>query len=384
MALDDEDSRFMDAAIALARRGLGTCAPNPAVGALIVRDGVILARGWTQPGGRPHAETEALRALEAAGRRDDAQDATLQNATLYVTLEPCSHHGRTPPCAEAVAKAGFGRVVSALEDPDPRVAGRGHAMLRAAGIEVRAGVRREAALAANLGHVLRVTRRRPFVCVKLALTADGFSASAPGAPRLMATGEAAARAVHMWRAQHDAILIGAGTARTDDPLLTVRLPGLSGRRPLRVVLDPRVTLSPASQLALGARTAPTLLIAAAGEPDAQGRAARDVLRGLGVDIAEAPSDTRGGLDLLAALELLAARGVTRLFCEAGPRLAEAFLAAGLADEVLLLRGPRRFGGPGIQGLAPERIKALHDASRYERVETRLIGDDALTRLHRID
>src|SRR3954451_6954122 len=217
-----EDADFLSAAWALGGRALGRAPPNPAVGAVVVRDGVIVGRGWTRDGGRPHAETEAL---------DDAGQAA-RGATLYVGLEPRSHYGKTPPCADAIIAAGIARVVSALEDPDPRVAGRGHARLRAAGIEVATGIGAEEARRANLGHILRVTQGRPMVTLKLAETADGFAASANAHdPRLMITGQAANNRVQMMRALHDAIMIGAGTALGDDPLLTVRLPGLDKRSP---------------------------------------------------------------------------------------------------------------------------------------------------------
>ncbi len=369
----DADARFMSAAIALARRGLGVCAPNPAVGALIVRDGVILARGWTQPGGRPHAETEALARLSEADRADEAR-----GATLYVTLEPCSHHGRTPPCAQAVIEAGVSRVVAALRDPDPRVGGRGFAMLRAAGVETRESVCETQALRANLGHVLRVTRNRPMVTLKLAMTADGFAA-AREERRLMITGDEANRATHMMRALHDAILIGAGTARADDPLLTVRLPGLEGRRPLRVVLDPRLTLSPASRLAQDARAAPVLVIA--GEDASHESAAR--LEALGVEVACAPADGEGRVDPRDALALLAARGVTRLFCEGGPALAESLLAADVVDELVLLKSPRRLDAPGLLALRPERLAALDAGAVCEKTDAARVGDDQLIRYSRI-
>ena len=210
-----EDERFMAAALAFGRRNLGLCAPNPSVGALIVRDGVVVGRGVTSPGGRPHAERKALaEAGEGAA-----------GATLYVTLEPCSHHGRTPPCAEAIVAAGVARVVSAIEDPDPRVAGRGHALLREAGVEVVVGIGAAQAHRDHLGHILRVTAGRPMVTLKLARTADGFAAGDEHDPRLAITGEAANLRVQVMRAMHDAIMVGVGTALGDDPLLTVRLPG---------------------------------------------------------------------------------------------------------------------------------------------------------------
>ncbi|PNG26315.1 bifunctional diaminohydroxyphosphoribosylaminopyrimidine deaminase/5-amino-6-(5-phosphoribosylamino)uracil reductase RibD [Methylocella silvestris] len=365
----DADERYMAAAIALARRGLGACAPNPAVGALIVKDGAILARGWTQPGGRPHAEVEALR---QAGEKS-------RGSTLYVTLEPCSHHGKTPPCAEAVAASGVARVVSAIEDPDPRVAGRGHELLRAAGLDVRTGVCAQAALAANLGHVLRVTQNRPLITLKLAMTADGFVAAGREEPRLSITGEAANRAVHVTRAMHDAILIGVGTALADDPLLTVRLPGLEQRRPLRIVLDSSLRISPASRLVATARSHPTLIIAGEAAP----AASEARLLAENVAIARAPTDAAGRLDLRGALALLAARGLTRIFCEAGPTLAEALLREDVADDIIVLTSQKPLARPGLCGFTAERINALEDGSRYRLVEQRAIGDDLLTRRERI-
>src|SRR5579864_2671787 len=210
------DLRFMQLALALGRRGQGRTWPNPAVGAVIVKDGVIVGRGWTQAGGRPHAEVEALRRAGEAAR----------GATLYVTLEPCSHHGKTPPCADAVIAAGIARVVSALEDPNPEVAGQGHARLRAAGIAVEVGVGAEAARRDHAGHIRRMRQGRPQVMLKLAISADG-KAGAAGRRPLAITGERVRDRVHLLRAQSDAIMIGIGTALADDPLLTCRLPGMA-------------------------------------------------------------------------------------------------------------------------------------------------------------
>ena len=229
----------MAAALALGRRGLGLCAPNPAVGALLVKDGVILARGWTKPGGRPHAETEALREAGAQAR----------GSTLYVSLEPCSHHGQTPPCTDAILAAGVGRVVYAVDDPDPRACGRGAQGLTDAGVDVSRGVRAEEAKRANLGHFLRVISARPMVTVKLALTADFYAAGLARDPRLIVTGTPAAGLVHLMRAMHDAVMVGIGTILADDPLLSVRLPGLEDRRPLRIVLDSDLRLPPLARLA---------------------------------------------------------------------------------------------------------------------------------------
>jgi diaminohydroxyphosphoribosylaminopyrimidine deaminase/5-amino-6-(5-phosphoribosylamino)uracil reductase len=365
----DADARFMAAAIALARRGLGLCAPNPAVGALIVKDGAIVARGWTKPGGRPHAETEALREAGESAR----------GATLYVTLEPCSHHGKTPPCAEAVAVAGLARVVSALEDPDPRVAGRGHRLLAEAGVKVATGVCAEAALRANLGHVLRVTSGRPMISLKLALTADGFAAGPKGDPRLAITGAAANGYVHVLRAMNDAVLVGARTALADDPLLTVRLAGLEARKPLRIVLDSDLKLRLKSRLVETAAVYPVLCIAA--EDASMEKEER--LAALGVEVVRAPRDQAGNADLGIALALLAARGITRVFCEGGPTLADALIARGFADEMILLRSAKPLGRDGRPGLSAGSLAALGDSTRYRIAETRMIGQDRLTRSERV-
>ena len=247
------DARFIALALTLGRRGLGNTWPNPAVGAVVVRAGdepVILGRGWTQPGGRPHAETEALRRAGAAAR----------GGTLYVTLEPCSHFGRTPPCFDAIIAAGIARVVSAIEDPNPQVAGRGHDRLRAAGIAVDVGVGAEEAQRAHAGHIRRVRDRRPHVLLKLALSADDKVALAGRRP-VAITGAAARDLVHRMRAQHDAILIGIGTAIADDPELTCRLPGMAFRSPVRVVLDTNLRLPPGSRLARTARETPVWVVA---------------------------------------------------------------------------------------------------------------------------
>src|SRR5215470_4218832 len=252
------DQRFMSLALALGRRGLGNTWPNPSVGAVVVRyDGaepVIVGRGWTQPGGRPHAETEALRRAGPAAR----------GATLYATLEPCSHHGKTPPCAEAIIAAGITRVVSAIEDPNA-LAGRGHALLRANGITVDVGVCAAEAQRAHAGHIRSVCDHRPHVMLKLAVSADGKAALAGRKPAPI-TGEAARARVHMMRAMNDAILIGIGTALADDPQLTCRLPGMASRSPVRAVLDTGLRLPVTGALARSARETPVWVMAGADAP----------------------------------------------------------------------------------------------------------------------
>jgi diaminohydroxyphosphoribosylaminopyrimidine deaminase/5-amino-6-(5-phosphoribosylamino)uracil reductase len=360
-----EDADFMAAALALGRRALGRAPPNPAVGAVVVRDGVIVGRGWTRDGGRPHAETEAL---------DDAGQAA-RGATLYVGLEPCSHYGKTPPCADAIIAAGIARVVSALEDPDPRVAGRGHARLRAAGIEVATGIGAEEARRANLGHILRVTEGRPMVTLKLAETADGFAAGGEHDRRLAITGPAANARVHVMRAMHDAIMVGIGTARADDPLMTVRLPGMEDRKPLRVVLDYRLELSPRSRLATTARDYPILIIAAEDAPLEAERA----LAGAGIEVARIPAHESARLELRIALAVLAQRGITRVFSEGGPRVAKELIGAGLADEVVIFTAPKPFGTKGVPVLAPAARRKLEESAHYTLADDAFAGPDRLRR-----
>ncbi len=355
------DAAFMAAAIAFGRRALGLTAPNPAVGCLIVRDGVIVGRGSTQPGGRPHAETEAIR---DAGRK-------ARGATLYVSLEPCSHHGVTPPCADAIVEAGLARVVSAIEDPDRRVAGRGHAKLVEAGIGLRLGIGAPEARRLALGHILRVAEGRPMVTLKLAETADGYAAGGRHDRRLAITGQAANGRVQAMRASHDAIMVGVGTALADDPLLTVRAPGLSGRRPLRVVLDTRLRLPTRSRLAATARDWPTLVLVG---PDAP-PAAREALAEMGVEVEVVALGAGGHIDLDAALKALAERGVTRVFSEGGPTVAGELLARSLADEVVIFTSPRPFARDGVPALAPSARALLADPALYRELERGLAGVD---------
>jgi diaminohydroxyphosphoribosylaminopyrimidine deaminase / 5-amino-6-(5-phosphoribosylamino)uracil reductase len=362
------DERFMAAALAFGRRGLGQAAPNPSVGAVIVRDGIVVGRGVTAPGGRPHAERLAI---------DEAGEAA-RGATLYVTLEPCAHQGRGAPCAQAIVEAGLSRVVSAIEDPDPRTAGRGHAALREAGVELSVGVCDQEARRAHLGHRLRVAEGRPALTLKLAQTADGYAAGARHDMRLAITGEAANGRVQMMRALHDAIMVGIGTALGDDPLLTVRYPGATAK-PLRVVLDAKLQLSPRSRLAATAREFPTVTIAAA--PIDARRAT--VLEATGVETAVIGRDEGGRLDLLAALRLLAERGVTWVFSEGGPTIATALIARGLADEVALFTAPKPLGRPGLPALDAKSRAALADRALYSAPSLSHFGLDEMTRYARI-
>jgi diaminohydroxyphosphoribosylaminopyrimidine deaminase / 5-amino-6-(5-phosphoribosylamino)uracil reductase len=353
-----DDLRFMNLALALGRRGLGRTWPNPAVGAVIVKDGAIVGRGWTQPGGRPHAEVEALRRAGEAAR----------GGTLYVTLEPCSHFGKSPPCVDAIVAAGVERVVSALEDPNPEVAGRGHARLRAAGIAVEVGIGAQDARRDHAGHLRRMRDGRPHVLLKLAISADGKVAAAGRRP-LPITGEAARERVHLLRAHSDAILIGIGTALADDPLLTCRLPGMAAASPVRVVLDSALRLPPGSRLVQSAREVPVWAIAGLKAP----RPAEEALRAQGVEVWRVEA-ANGRLDVAAVLKGLAARGITRLLVEGGPTVAAAFLAGDLVDEAMLLVSPTPVGADGIDAFNPSAEIAL---LRLKQAQAEQIGPDRL-------
>jgi diaminohydroxyphosphoribosylaminopyrimidine deaminase/5-amino-6-(5-phosphoribosylamino)uracil reductase len=362
------DERFTRLALSVGRRQLGRTWPNPSVGAVLVDEGrgIVLAQGATGDGGRPHAERIAL---------DEAGSAA-RGATLYVTLEPCSHHGRTPPCADAIVAAGVARVVGALDDPDPRVAGLGYARLRAAGVAVTVGVGAREAARDHRGHVLRVMAGRPAVTLKLARTADGFAARSEG-PRLLITGERANARVHLMRTHADAVLVGVETVIADDPLLTVRLPGLEDRLPVRIVLDSGLRTPVASRLVAGAAAHPLWIVAAeSAAPDDEAR-----LREGGAEVIRVPVGPDGRVDLRRALRALADRGLTRLFCEGGPRLAEALASADLLDEVVVVAGAAPLGEPGLPAIGPVLSDALQ--RRFRPCGTETAGPDRLASYERI-
>ncbi len=365
----NDDLLHMRAALALARRGLGNAWPNPAVGCVLVKDGRVIGRGWTQPGGRPHAETEALRRAGDAAR----------GATAYVTLEPCSHHGRTPPCCEALAGAGIARVVMAMRDPDPRVNGRGLAMLRGAGIDVEEGLLEAEARALNAGFFRRIQAGMPVVTLKLASTLDGRIASSTGESRWI-TGAAARREVHALRARHDAILVGSGTVLADDPDLTCRIPGMERVPMLRVVADARLRTLPSARLVQGAELAPVLIITAPGHPPA----AQAPFMAAGADIVTVPAHAAGGLDLPSLLRALGRRGGTRVLAEGGAGLAAALLRQGLVDRLVWFHAPAVMGGDGHPALEGLRLAALSAMPRFHRTAQRAIGDDMLSEFERIE
>jgi diaminohydroxyphosphoribosylaminopyrimidine deaminase/5-amino-6-(5-phosphoribosylamino)uracil reductase len=359
------DRRFMALALALGRRGQGRTWPNPAVGAIVVRDGVIVGRGWTQPGGRPHAEPEALRRAGEAAR----------GATLYVTLEPCSHFGRSPPCADAIIAAGIARVVSAIEDPNPEVAGQGHARLRAAGITVDIGLGAAEAAHDHAGHFRRVRNKRPHVILKLAVSSDD-KIGAAGRKPVAVTGEAAKARGHLLRAQCDAILVGIGTVQADDPLLTCRLPGMEARSPIRVVLDRALRLSGTSRLVHSARETPlwvtTSDVAEAPAAMKLGAAGAQVMR---VATTTMPPP---GLDLNAVLHALSEKGITRLLVEGGARVASSFVSADLVDEIWLLRGPAAVGADGVAALEALPLSALTGSPAFKVRASEMLEKDTLT------
>jgi diaminohydroxyphosphoribosylaminopyrimidine deaminase / 5-amino-6-(5-phosphoribosylamino)uracil reductase len=361
-----DDARFMRLAFSLGRRGLGRAWPNPAVGAVIIKEGVIVGRGWTQPGGRPHAETEAL------ARAGDAA----RGATLYVTLEPCSHYGKTPPCADAIIAAGIARVVSALVDPNPEVAGAGHWRMAEAGVVVEVGIGAEEARLAHAGHIRRVQDGRPHVTLKLAVSADE-KVALEGRKPVRITGESATGRVHLMRAMNDAVLTGIGTVLSDDPLLTCRLPGMEGRSPVRVVLDSMLRLPLESRLAQTARQTPLWVVAGEDAP----RAREQGLVAAGVTVLRVPG-TPDRLDLAAVLKFLARRGITRLMVEAGPIVAAAFLRADLVDEAVLLRSPSALGAGGIDALDGLPLSALTQSSRLKAVGTEAVGADRIETFER--
>lgn len=355
--IQPSDTRHMRHALNLAARALGRVAPNPAVGCVLVKDARIIGRGWTQPGGRPHAETVAL----------DAAGAEAKGATAYVTLEPCAHHGKTPPCTDALIAAGIARVVCATVDPDPRVNGQGFAALRSAGIDVVPGVCEAEARVLNAGFISRIVKDRPYVALKIAESADGFVADAAGNSKWITSERARAHA-HLLRAKHDAILVGVDTAIRDDPELTCRLPGLQSRSPARVVLDSRLRIPETSKLVQTARVVPVIVFTAA-EPSER-------LADYGVRIERVAADAGGRLQLEDVLHRLAARGITRVLVEGGPKIHASFLEQGAVDAVHIYRAPLFIGEGGRTAVA-HLGQGLAEAPRFTLVGRQTLGPDVL-------
>ncbi len=352
----------MRAALGLARRGLGRVAPNPAVGCVLIKDGQVVGRGWTQPGGRPHAEVEALRRAGAAAK----------GATAYVTLEPCAHHGQTGPCAKALADAGITRCVVALRDPDPRVDGRGLAALADGGVEVVEGVCAEAAAEVNAGYLLQRWAGRPLVTLKLATTLDGRIATRAGDSQWI-TGAAARSRAHLLRAEHDAVMVGSGTAVADNPRLNVRLPGLTERQPTRVVLDGRLRVPLTHHLVADARAQPTLLLTRDDAPRDRCEAYREA----GVEVATVTAGETGNLSVGAVLRELGARGLTRVLVEGGGMLAAGLMRGGFVDRLVWFRAGRVIGGDGIPAIAGFGLGSLDETPRFEPLDRLAVGSDTM-------
>ena len=353
------DADHMRHALRLAGRGIGRTAPNPSVGCVIVSaEGVMVGRGRSGDGGRPHAETIALAQAGEAAR----------GGTVYVTLEPCAHHGQTPPCAEALVQAGVARVVVALQDPDPRVAGKGFAILRLAGIDVVVGVLKKEVAALHAGFLNRIEKNRPLVTLKIAQSLDGRTAAASGRSKWI-TGEEARRFGHLLRARSDAILVGMETTLADDPELTCRLPGLDKYSPLRVVLDSRLRLPQSAKLAQTARQIPTLVFTShdgGGELTAQG-----------VEIVKVAKDARGRPDIAAVLAELARRGVNDLLVEGGATVHAAFLDRGLADRLEIFTAPILLGEAGHAGIGALAALTPEEGPAFTRLSSQILGNDRL-------
>jgi diaminohydroxyphosphoribosylaminopyrimidine deaminase/5-amino-6-(5-phosphoribosylamino)uracil reductase len=371
-ALSDQnwDERLMEAALSLGRKNLGQTFPNPAVGALVVRPDrkqpLIVSRGVTARGGRPHAEAEALRAAGAAAK----------GATIYVTLEPCVPHGRGEPCTDQIVRAGIKRAVIALQDPNPATMGRGTARLRDAGIAVTVGPGEVEANQSHAGHIRRMKDGRPHVILKIAVSKDGNTGLAGRRP-VDISGDVSRAEAHMLRATSDAVLVGVGTVLADDPLLNCRLPGMNDRSPIRIVLDGWLRTPLSSRLVQTAKDIPLWIIA---RPDAPLEQQRE-LEKAGVEVMRV-SASGGKIDLREALWLLATREITRLLVEGGPILSAALVNANLVDEAFVVQSPKTLGGEALPALEGLPLSALLENPKLSVIERRVLGEDTLVRMFR--
>jgi diaminohydroxyphosphoribosylaminopyrimidine deaminase / 5-amino-6-(5-phosphoribosylamino)uracil reductase len=362
----EEDIAHMRSALALARRGLGNTWPNPSVGCVVVKDGRVVGRAVTAPGGRPHAEPAAL----------DVAGEAARGGTVYVTLEPCCHWGRTPPCTDALVSAGVARVVIATRDPDPRVDGAGIARLQAAGVAVEEGVLQDEADEVASGFRSRVRQGRPLVTLKLASTLDGRIATRSGESRWI-TGPAARHAAHALRGRHDAVMVGVGTVMADDPELTCRVPGYRPNALVRVVADSHLRTPLTGKLVVTASSSPTWILFREGTDPERRHAFAD----LGITLIEV-AGAETGVDPTQALNALGAAGLTRLLVEGGARMAASLLRADLVDRIAWFHAPTVLGGdawPAVQAFGIDRLGAM---PRFARTAETLLGDDMLTEFAR--
>ncbi len=363
------DQAYMRTALVLARRCLGRVWPNPAVGCILVhfdlekwRCGKVVGRGWTQPGGRPHAETQAL----------DRAGEEARGATAYVSLEPCNYHSKTPPCTQALIDSGISRVVTALKDPNPKVSGQGLGTLKDAGIEVNCGICAEEAAYINEGYLLLQSTGRPLITLKIATTMDGRIATQLGESHWITGDEARAHA-HLMRSTQDAVMVGVGTIIADDPRLNCRLEGLENNSPIRVIVDSRLRTSLISNVVETAKNQPTWIITL----ETSDPKRRKALEDLGVDVIEVAADNDGYPDLGSVVNHLAARGITRLMVEGGSHLAGSMVRNNLIDRVLWYRSSSIMGSDGIPSVGAYGTNELASMARFKRGLTRPLGKDLL-------
>jgi diaminohydroxyphosphoribosylaminopyrimidine deaminase / 5-amino-6-(5-phosphoribosylamino)uracil reductase len=355
----NQDEYYMQIALRLAARGLGTTFPNPSVGCVVVKNNHIIGQGVTGKGGRPHAETIAL---AMAGNN-------AKGATAYITLEPCCHDGKTSPCTNALIAAGIARIVVAVKDPDSRVNGKGLTQVREAGIELTLGVCEQEAHELNEGFFLMVEKQRPLVTLKLATSLDGKIATASGESKWI-TGESSRAYGQLLRAQHDAIMVGVNTVIADNPALTCRLPGLEDRSPIRIIMDTHLRTPMECTVITTASTIPTWIVTSANKTIPS------------VETLTTPTDNSGHVKLSAALSTLAGRGITRLLVEGGGTLAAAMLKAGLVDRLIWFRSPKIIGNDGIPAVNRLSLEKLLHAPYFTRQSVRVCGDDVVEHLSR--
>lgn len=360
-------TEHMRAALSLAQRGHGNAWPNPAVGCIIVKNDCVVGRGWTQPGGRPHAEREAL---DRAGERALGADA-------YVTLEPCSHRGQTAPCAEALINAGIKQVFIAVMDPDGRVSGTGMSKLEAAGIGVTEGLLREEAAKSNSGFMTRVETGRPSITLKTATTADGKIATKSNQSQWITSGEARQYG-HLLRATHDAVLIGSGTVMEDDPELTCRLPGLSNDRRPRIVIDGRLRVPLTSKLVRGADKAPLWLVTLTSHSADK----TSPYKAHGVTVIPVKADDAGHPEIQEWTLELGRRGMTRILVEGGGALAGSLMAADLIERIAWFRAPKVMGDDGIAAISAFGTDRIEDLHQFQTNLSKPLGQDRLDILER--